>query len=182
MCLCKKIFFLFLEWAGSTVLACLRLENGFPDKKLARYKIWNFVWQFQMGGLWSIIVLPSRRAYPLEYLSAICEVASSGVEDFGLYGVDRWLCAIRRRSGFIASEEREERRKRRPHVRTVHSLNWLCRRYWRSIRYCDISPESPGNSLSFAVNIVGHTKFQFFGFFIFMCSVGEFGFRDRWTI
>ena len=80
---------------------------------------------------------------------------------------------------FIASEEREERRKRRPHMRTVHSLDGLCGRYWRSIRYCDISLESPGDSLSFAVNIVGHTKFQFFGFFIFMSLVGEFGFPDR---
>ena len=45
------------------------------------------------------------------------------------------------------------------------------------IRYCDISLEWPFYALSFAVNIVSHTKFQFFGFFSFMSLVGEFGFR-----
>ena len=69
-----------------------------------------------------------------------------------------------------ASEEREERRKRRPHVRTVHSLDGHCERCRRKIRYCDISLESPFYALSFAVNIFGHTKFQFFGFFLFTLS------------
>ena len=132
-----------------------------------------------MGRLWDITLPPSRRARDLteiwSVMFKICISWRGGSRLLRIPSTSLRSPAEIRDPG--ASEEREERRKRRPHVRTVHSLDGHCERCRRMIRYCDISLEWPFYALSFAVNIVGHTKFQFFGFFSFMSLVGEFGFR-----
>ena len=59
--------FLFFGMDPDAVLVCLWLKMVFPDKKLARYKIWNFFGDnFKWGRVWNFVSLRSRESLSAE--------------------------------------------------------------------------------------------------------------------